>query len=121
MPIAFRVDQYAFKPWVQNLPTNKQGFTVPDGNIYVGVYSTGIVVWNPATSAFIRPLGNPIVPGNTPPVSALGFDYAGRMHTTNPGDCSSAGRVYRLLSTAYDRIVNTGICPFAITFADVEK
>jgi oligopeptide transport system substrate-binding protein len=35
MPIVFRVDQYAFKPWLQNLPVNRQGFTVPDGNIYV--------------------------------------------------------------------------------------
>lgn len=92
----------------------------PDGLIYVGVYSTGIVVWNPGTSSFVRGLGNPIQPGNSVPVSALGFDYAGRMHTTNPGDCSSAGKEYRLISTAYDRIVATGICPFAITFADVD-
>jgi hypothetical protein len=91
----------------------------PDGLIYVGVYSTGIVAWNPATSAFARPLSNPIVPGNSLPVSALGFDYAGRLHTTNPGDCSSAGKTYRLVTTAYDRIVSTGICPFAIAFADV--
>ena len=35
IPVVFRVDQNAFKPWVTNLPTNKQGFTVPDGNIYV--------------------------------------------------------------------------------------
>jgi ABC-type transport system substrate-binding protein len=38
MPIAYRVDQYAFKPWVQNLPTNRQGFTVPDSNIYVRMF-----------------------------------------------------------------------------------
>lgn len=91
----------------------------PDGLIYVGVYSTGIVVWNPASGSFVRPLANPIVPGNSPPVSSLGFDVTGRMHTTNPGDCSAAGRTFRLVSTAYDRVVNTGICPFAITFADV--
>jgi ABC-type transport system substrate-binding protein len=29
-----RLDVYAFKPWVQNIPVNTQGFTVPDGNIY---------------------------------------------------------------------------------------
>jgi oligopeptide transport system substrate-binding protein len=39
MPIAYRVDQYAFKPWVQNLPVNRQGFTVPDGNIYVRMFT----------------------------------------------------------------------------------
>ncbi|MDP9474051.1 MAG: peptide ABC transporter substrate-binding protein, partial [Chloroflexota bacterium] len=35
IPVVFRVDQNAFKPWVKELPTNQQGFTVPDGNIYV--------------------------------------------------------------------------------------
>lgn len=35
IPLVYRLDAYAFKPWVQNLPTNTQGFTVPDGNIFV--------------------------------------------------------------------------------------
>jgi ABC-type transport system substrate-binding protein len=35
MPIVYRLDAYAFKPWVMNVPVNSQGFTVPDGNIYV--------------------------------------------------------------------------------------
>jgi ABC-type transport system substrate-binding protein len=48
MPIAFRVDQYAFKPWVQNLPTNKQGFTVPDGNIYVRMFTQVYISGRPA-------------------------------------------------------------------------
>ncbi|MFL5539738.1 MAG: hypothetical protein ACJ8J0_12135 [Longimicrobiaceae bacterium] len=92
----------------------------PDGNIYVGVYGSGIVVWNPATLSFVRPISNPIVPGGSPPVSALGFDYAGRLHTTNPGDCSSAGKAYRLAgTTTVERTVATGVCPFAIAFADV--
>jgi len=92
----------------------------PDGNIYVGVYGSGIVVWNPSSLSFVRPISNPIVPGGAPPVSALGFDYAGRLHTTNPGDCASAGKAYRLVgTTAVERTVATGICPFAITFAEV--
>jgi len=33
--LVYRLDVYAFKPWVQNIPVNTQGFTVPDGNIYV--------------------------------------------------------------------------------------
>ncbi len=33
--LVYRLDVYAFKPWVQNVPVNTQGFTVPDGNIYV--------------------------------------------------------------------------------------
>ena len=39
MPIVYRLDQYAFKPWVQDLPVNKQGFTVPNGNIYLRMLS----------------------------------------------------------------------------------
>ncbi|MDQ4043948.1 MAG: hypothetical protein M3173_00660, partial [Chloroflexota bacterium] len=35
VPLVYRLDVYAFKPWVQNIPVNTQGFTVPDGNIYV--------------------------------------------------------------------------------------
>ncbi len=34
-PIVYRQDQMAYKPWVKNLPVNQQGFTVPQGNIYV--------------------------------------------------------------------------------------
>lgn len=35
IPIVFRLDVYAFKPWVKGLTVNSQGFTVPDGNIFV--------------------------------------------------------------------------------------
>lgn len=35
VPLVYRLDVYAYKPWVQNIPVNTQGFTVPDGNIYV--------------------------------------------------------------------------------------
>jgi ABC-type transport system substrate-binding protein len=48
MPIAFRVDQYAFKPWMQNLPVNRQGFTVPDGNIYVRMLEQVYISGRPA-------------------------------------------------------------------------
>ena len=35
IPVVYRVDQNVFKPWVQNIPSNSLGFSVPDGNIYV--------------------------------------------------------------------------------------
>jgi len=35
VPLVYRRDTYAFKPWVKGVPTNKQGYTVPDGNIFV--------------------------------------------------------------------------------------
>jgi oligopeptide transport system substrate-binding protein len=40
IPVVYRVDQYAFKPWVKDIAVNRQGFTVPDGNIYVNMLST---------------------------------------------------------------------------------
>jgi ABC-type transport system substrate-binding protein len=35
IPVVYRVDQYAFKPWVKKVAVNRQGFSVPDGNIYL--------------------------------------------------------------------------------------
>lgn len=35
MPVVYRQDQVAYKPWVTNVPVNQQGFLVPYGNIYV--------------------------------------------------------------------------------------
>jgi len=35
IPVVYRVDQYAYKPWVKDVPVNKQGLTTPDGNIFV--------------------------------------------------------------------------------------
>lgn len=37
MPLAFRLDQNVFKPWVQNIAVNQYGQKVPDGNIYVNM------------------------------------------------------------------------------------
>lgn len=39
MPLVYRLDQYIFKPWVKNVAVNNQGYTVPDGNIYVRMYA----------------------------------------------------------------------------------
>jgi ABC-type transport system substrate-binding protein len=48
MPIVFRKDQYAFKPWVQGVKTNRQGFTVPEGNIYIRMLTDVSVQGRPA-------------------------------------------------------------------------
>jgi ABC-type transport system substrate-binding protein len=39
MPLVYRLDQYAFKPWVKDVPVNNQGYAVPDGNIYVRMFT----------------------------------------------------------------------------------
>ena len=45
IPVAHRVDQYVFQPFVQNVPTNSYGYTVPNLNIYsrmlTQVYTSG--------------------------------------------------------------------------------
>jgi ABC-type transport system substrate-binding protein len=35
MPLVYRLDQNVFKPWIKGVAVNKQGYAVPDGNIYV--------------------------------------------------------------------------------------
>ena len=35
MPIHWRTDYYAIKPYVQGVPKNKQGYTVPNTNMYI--------------------------------------------------------------------------------------
>jgi len=37
VPTTYMINPYIFKPWVQGLPVNAQGFTVPSNNIYVGM------------------------------------------------------------------------------------
>jgi ABC-type transport system substrate-binding protein len=43
IPTTYRVSFYVFKPWVKGLPVNRQGFVVPDGNIYLRMTS-GITI-----------------------------------------------------------------------------
>jgi oligopeptide transport system substrate-binding protein len=40
IPIVYRNAYDAYKPWVKGVPVNKQGFTIPNGNIYVGMWNT---------------------------------------------------------------------------------
>lgn len=47
MPLVYRLDQYAFKPFVKGAPVNSQGYTVPDGNIYVRALTKYYIVNRP--------------------------------------------------------------------------
>ena len=94
----------------------------PTGELYVGIYGTGIVVWNPQTRSFRVPLTAPLTPGGSGIVAGLGFGPSGRLHTVNPGTCQTPGAMYRLTSDAtVERTVAVGICPFGIAFADVPE
>ena len=48
IPVVYRVDQYAFKPWVTGVALNRQGFTVPTTNMYVGFLSDVRIEGRPA-------------------------------------------------------------------------
>ncbi|HEX2208519.1 MAG TPA: hypothetical protein VHG93_12610 [Longimicrobium sp.] len=95
----------------------------PTGELFVGIYGTGIVVWNPQTRTFRVPLDDAIQPGNSGIVSGLGFGPQGRLHTADAGACLTPGVVYRLSSDGgtLERTVGVGICPFGIAFADVPE
>jgi oligopeptide transport system substrate-binding protein len=47
-PLVYRLDQYAIKPFVKNVPVNRQGSKVPDGNIYVRMLTNVSVEGRPA-------------------------------------------------------------------------
>jgi hypothetical protein len=96
----------------------------PNGELYVGIYGTGVVVWNPATRSFRVGLNDAIEPGGSPIISGLGFDATGRLHVTNARSCVVAdpGYLYRVTSSgATDRSVQLGVCPFGLAFADVPE
>jgi ABC-type transport system substrate-binding protein len=48
IPVGFRLDQYAFKPFVEGVRTNKQGYTVPEGNIYLRMLTEVSTAGRPA-------------------------------------------------------------------------
>jgi hypothetical protein len=95
----------------------------PGGDLYVGIYGTGIVVWDPQSRTFRVPLNAPIKPNGSGIVSGLGFGYAGRLHTADAGTCQTPGVVHRLSANdgSLERTVTVGICPFGIAFADVPE
>ncbi|MBW3570039.1 MAG: hypothetical protein KY467_02925 [Gemmatimonadetes bacterium] len=94
----------------------------PRGDLYVGSYGGGIMVWDPRTRTFRVGPDAAIQPGGSGIVSGLGFGYAGRLHTVNAGSCQTPGEMYRLNGDgAVERTVQVGICPFGIAFANVPE
>jgi hypothetical protein len=61
------------------------------------------------------------MPGGVPSASGLGFDEAGRLYTLTP-DCEDPSTANRLDATyAVELTIAVGICPFAISFGQVEE
>lgn len=87
------------------------------GRVLVVVGGVGILEWDPATEGFVHGLDDPLTPGETPPVSTVGFDSSGRFYVLNPGNCIDPGRVYLIgAGGEVEAEVRTGACPYAIDF-----
>ena len=48
IPIVYRNAYDVYKPWVKGVPVNMQGFALPNGNIYVGMWNTVYTEGRPA-------------------------------------------------------------------------
>jgi hypothetical protein len=94
----------------------------PEGELYIGIYGTGVVVWSPATNAFRIGLDDALNPGGSPTVSGIGFDYAGRWHSADSRTCQNPGFLHRSSENdVYQRGLVVGVCPFGLAFADVPE
>jgi hypothetical protein len=90
-----------------------------DGNLYIGSFTFGVAIWQPASRMFLRTPANAIRPGSLASNSGLGVDAAGRVYALEP-DCRAPSRAFRLSATFdIDVEISTGICPFGIAFTRV--
>ncbi|MGH2560719.1 MAG: hypothetical protein ACRDJH_16765, partial [Thermomicrobiales bacterium] len=48
MPLVYRQDMNVFKPWIKGVAVNQNGYTVPDGNIYVRMLTKAYIEGRPA-------------------------------------------------------------------------
>jgi hypothetical protein len=93
----------------------------PLGDLFIGAFSYGVVIWSPTLDAFVRGLGDAITPGGVASTSGLGFDEAGRLYTLTP-DCQDPATANRHDGAyAVELTIAVGICPFAISFGSVEQ
>jgi hypothetical protein len=91
-----------------------------DGRLFVGVYGSGILVYNPSSGNFDRGPANPLVPTGSKTFSALAVDQLGRLYSADPGECSAPGKLFRVTSeTEINQTVPTGVCPFAVAIARI--
>ena len=93
----------------------------PMGVLFVGAFSYGVAVWDPATDAFTRSPENAITPSDISSTSGLGFDESGRLYTLTP-DCQNPSTANRHdADYGVELTIAVGICPFAISFGRVEE
>jgi type IV secretory pathway protease TraF len=92
------------------------------GHAYISSFAYGIAVWDAVGDSFINPPDDPLVVEGHTISSGVGVDSDGRLHTLIPGDCIAPSVAIRLDATlAFDRQIDVGVCPIAVTFTRVEE
>ena len=92
------------------------------GDLHIGGYGLGVFVWDPQDEEFIVAPADAVEPVNSMIVADLGFDYQGRLHVTDSGDCTDPGVLHRLgASYALERTVTVGVCPIGLAFANIPE
>jgi hypothetical protein len=88
--------------------------------VYVGAWSTGVLVYDPDLNRITRGLTDPLVAGERLPLSSARLDDNGLLYTLHPGDCTRPGAVLQLSPLgAVLAQAETGICPFALGFGSL--
>ncbi|MGD2216460.1 MAG: hypothetical protein PVJ64_06875 [Gemmatimonadales bacterium] len=92
------------------------------GRAYVSSFAYGIAVWDAVGDSFINPPDDPLVADGRTISSGVAIDSEGRLYTLIPGDCIAPSAAIRLdVLLAFDREIDVGVCPIAVTFTRVEE
>ncbi len=84
--------------------------------VYVGAFGVGMTVWDAVTESFIAT----VEPAGVASTTGVGFDSGGRLYTLTP-DCVNPAEAHRLAANfTVDLSIPVGICPFSISFTEVE-
>lgn len=91
------------------------------GRLHASSWSFGILVWDPATGAFVHPPEDAVHPRGTPSAAGLGVDEEGRLYALSP-DCEEPGEVWRLdPSYEVEWSLPVGVCPQAVVFTELDE
>jgi len=102
---------------------NFPGSVAVDGpsHVYVGVFGVGMMVWDALTGSFVRGPANAVEPGGVASTSGIAHDSEGRTYALTP-DCQNPAAAHRLAADySLELSIPVGICPFAISFTEVEE
>ena len=101
---------------------NFPGSIAADGQslVYVGVFGVGMMVWDALTGSFVRGPSDAVEPGGVASTSGIAQDSEGRTYALTP-DCQNPSATHRLAADySVELSIPVGICPFSITFTEVE-